>query len=83
MMFKGVKSGSSRNNFFPKNLKGQITIFIILAIFIVAMVALVFIFKDRWIGKGIPSEVEPVYNTLIECLKDDLALGVNVLESQG
>jgi hypothetical protein len=62
--------------------KGQMTIFIILAIFIVAVVVLFFVFKDRF-KNPMPSEVEPVYNSFTTCLKEDLKLGVNVIESQG
>jgi len=63
--------------------RGQVTMFIILAILIVSIVALVFIFKDDLFGKRIPSEISPIYNTLSLCLEKDLATGVSVLESQG
>jgi hypothetical protein len=63
--------------------RGQVTMFIILAILIVSIVALVFIFKDNLFGKRIPSEISPIYNTLSLCLEKDLATGVSVLESQG
>jgi len=63
--------------------RGQVTIFIILAILVVSLVALFFVFKDKLITDKIPSEISPVYNTLVSCLQDDLSIGVNVLESQG
>jgi hypothetical protein len=63
--------------------KGQVTIFIIIAILIVALVVLFFVFKDKIIKDKIPSDISPVYNTLISCLENDLSTGVNVLESQG
>ncbi len=64
--------------------RGQVTIFIILAILIVAGVSLFFIFKDRLFDKnGLPSEIEPIYTTFISCLEQDLELGIKVLESQG
>ena len=63
--------------------RGQVTMFIILAILIVSIVALVFIFKDDLFGKRVPSEISPIYNTLSLCLEKDLATGVSVLESQG
>jgi hypothetical protein len=63
--------------------KGQVTIFIILAILLVAMGTLFFIFKDRIFPNAMPSQVEPVYNTFKNCLEQDLAIGVNVIESQG
>ena len=45
--------------------------------------AVFFVFKDRLFPDRIPSEIEPVYNSFINCLEEDLAVGVNVLESQG
>jgi hypothetical protein len=63
--------------------RGQVTIFIILAILIVALVAVFFIFKDRLIGEKVPSEIAPVYNTFLSCLEQDLITGIGVLESQG
>ncbi|MGY4884625.1 MAG: hypothetical protein ACP5NZ_03545 [Nanobdellota archaeon] len=63
--------------------KGQVTIFIILAIFIVILVALVIIFWDDLFKRQFPSEINPVYNTFKQCLEEDVALGINVLESQG
>lgn len=70
-------------NIFPKNRRAQVTIFIILAVLIVGVVAVFFIFRDGGGKGGIPSEVEPVYKTFIMCLEEDLATGVSVLESQG
>jgi hypothetical protein len=63
--------------------KGQVTIFIIIAIFIISITALFFVFKDSIIKDRIPSEISPIYSTLVSCLENDLSLGVNVLESQG
>lgn len=63
--------------------KGQVTIFIILAIFLVAIVALALIFWDDLFKKDFPSNINPVYNTFKDCLEQDLLLGINVLESQG
>ncbi|HNZ51943.1 MAG TPA: hypothetical protein PLT60_00815 [Candidatus Pacearchaeota archaeon] len=64
--------------------RGQVTIFIILAILIVAGAFLVFVFKDSLFNKGsLPSEIEPIYTTFISCLEQDLERGVKILESQG
>ena len=63
--------------------RGQVAIFIILAILIVAISILIFIFRAKLFHGGVPSEVQPVYNTFTSCLEDDLSLGVQVLESQG
>jgi hypothetical protein len=66
-----------------KTKRGQVTIFIILAILAVSLIALFFIFKDEIIKDRIPSEVSPIYNTLTSCLENDLSAGIGVLESQG
>lgn len=63
--------------------KGQVTIFIIIAIVIVALVALFFIFRDKIISPGPTGEFSKVHNTLLSCLEDDLQTGVYLLESQG
>jgi len=83
MEFKRVKAGIPICSFFSKKIRGQVTIFVILAIIIVAFAALFFIFKDGLGGNRIPSEISPVYNTLVSCLEEDLSIGINVLESRG
>lgn len=65
------------------NNKGQVTIFIIIAILIIAAVGSFFVFKDKLISKNIPSDFEEVYNNFLFCLEEDLSTGINVLESQG
>src|SRR3990167_8710851 len=57
--------------------RGQLTIFIIIAILIVASVAGYFLVKDRIVKKGVPVNIQPIETTLLTCLEDD------VLESQG
>ena len=63
--------------------RGQVTIFIILAILLVAIVAIALIFWDDLFKKEFPSDINPVYTTFKQCLEEDVALGINVLESQG
>ncbi|MCL5018613.1 MAG: hypothetical protein M1416_02505 [Candidatus Pacearchaeota archaeon] len=63
--------------------RGQVTIFIIIAIIIVAGVA-IFLFVWQGISIGqIPSNFEPVYNTFLSCLEDRTMIGIDILESQG
>lgn len=84
MVFKGVKSEVPNHCLFTKKIRGQVTIFIILAILIIAIGTLIFVFRGTLFPSNpVPSGVEPIYNTFVSCLKDDLATGVNVLESQG
>ncbi len=66
-----------------KNKIGQITIFIIIAIILVAVIAGFFIFKDSLISEQIPANIEPVYVSFLSCLEDSTLIGIDVLESQG
>ncbi len=66
-----------------RNSRGQVTIFIIIAILIVAAVVSFFTFREELFGTAIPSEFEPIYNSFLNCLEEDLLTGIDVLESQG
>ena len=75
MILRG-KKGVSR--------KAQVTIFIIIAVVLVALVVGFFIFKDKLFGEtGIPIHMEPVYNSFLGCVEADSVVGINILESQG
>ena len=83
MKFKRGRMSNFDNIFFPKNVKGQTTIFIIIAIILVASVGLFFIVSGGFGRDEVPSEIDPIYNTLTSCLEEDLYLGINILESKG
>jgi len=64
--------------------KGQVTIFIIIAIFLLAAVAAFLIFRNGLpITAQIPAEFQPAYNTFLSCIEDNAQTGINILESQG
>lgn len=63
--------------------RGQVTIFIIVAIVIVSAVVGYFVLRDEFIYSGIPASIEPVYTTFLSCLEQTTSDGINVLESQG
>ena len=63
--------------------KGQVTIFIIIAILIVAGVLIYFIARGSFITTTIPASFEPVYNTFLECVRQDTQTGISILQSQG
>ncbi|MCK5624493.1 hypothetical protein KAI04_01495 [Candidatus Pacearchaeota archaeon] len=65
------------------NKKAQVTIFIILAIIIVAAVAGFFIFRDKISVSNIPVSMQPIYNSFLSCLEEDTLVGANILMSQG
>lgn len=64
--------------------KGQVTIFIIIAIFLLAAVAVYLIYRSSvpTIAQ-IPTEFQPAYNTFLSCIEDNAQAGINILESQG
>jgi hypothetical protein len=63
--------------------RGQITIFIIIAIVLVVGIGGYFLLKDRLIHPDIPISVQPLYSTFIQCLEDEIRIGIDVLGSQG
>jgi len=81
---KGLKE--MRNNgkilFKEDNYRGQVTIFIILAIVIVSAMGLYFTFRGTLTSEKIPSSIEPVYTTFLSCVKGDTSMGISLLESQ-
>ena len=62
---------------------GQVTIFIIIAILLVAVVAGFFVFRGKITTGGIPKNLEPVYTTFLTCIEEDTSAGINILGSQG
>ncbi|MFC1682024.1 hypothetical protein ACFL0X_00205 [Nanoarchaeota archaeon] len=69
--------------FEKRNRRGQLTIFIIVAIFIVVGVVSYFVFRDSISQQEIPVSIEPVYTSFLSCLEEDILQGIDVLESQG
>ncbi len=63
--------------------RGQVTIFIIIAIILIAAVALYFVFRDKISIDNIPSEIEPVYINIISCLEETIEEGVEYLVLHG
>ncbi|MBD3247461.1 hypothetical protein GF378_02465 [Candidatus Pacearchaeota archaeon] len=63
--------------------QAQVTIFIIIAILLVASVAAFFIFRNVVQVAEVPANLEPAYNSFLSCIEEDTLTGINVLESQG
>ena len=70
-------------NFYPKSKRSQVTIFIIIAIIIVSLIGIFFVFRGKIIPEKIPISINPVYNSFLNCLEGYSSEGINVLESQG
>jgi hypothetical protein len=65
------------------NKKAQVTIFVIIAIVILAGVIGYLVFRNNSSGISVPASLEPVYNNFLNCLEEDVLIGIDVLESQG
>jgi len=70
-----------RNRKFYK--KGQVTIFIILAILIIAVIGLFFIFKEDIIKQEVPAELQGVYDYYLSCVEAEAINGATILGQQG
>ena len=73
----------SPHSAFLQNRRGQVTIFIIIAILIVAAVALFFVLREKIVKEEIPLNIQPIENNFLSCLEEDTLTGALVLESQG
>lgn len=65
--------------------RGQVTVFIIIAIVLVIGVGIFFAFKDKLLqsGSSLPADLQPVYTSFLNCIKDKTLVGVSSLETQG
>ncbi len=63
--------------------RGQVTIFIIIAILIVAAFAGYFILRKSFITPTISANLEPVYNAFLFCLEENVLEGITALEARG
>ena len=65
------------------NKKGQVTIFIIIAILIVGSVIAYFMLRDDVGVEGVPSNLAPIYEAFLSCLEDETLVGIDLLGTQG
>jgi hypothetical protein len=65
------------------NKRGQLTIFILIAILIVTAVSSVFILRDSLIFTKIPKNAEPIYNSFFYCLEETGDIATLVVLAQG
>ena len=65
------------------NKKGQVTIFIIIAVLIVAGIALFFLLKDRITLGTIPADFKSIEDYFLDCIQENMQYGVAVLGQQG
>ncbi len=65
------------------NRRGQVTLFVIVAIVIVGGIVSFFAFKDSLFGEKISSEFAPIYAQYEQCIKEESDNAIRLLESQG
>lgn len=63
--------------------RGQITIFIIIAIALLAGIGIYFYAKSGTSISGIPSDFKPVEETFLSCVQDYVKNGIGMLEERG
>jgi hypothetical protein len=63
--------------------KGQLTVFIILAILIAVGIGLFFVFRSDLITPVVPQEIEPVYSFYLSCIEEEVIVGSTILGHQG
>jgi len=68
------------NNF--KTKKAQVSIFIILAIVIVAGIVLVAVFRNNIFPQKVPADIQPVYDYYLSCIENDLSTGAAIMGQQ-
>jgi hypothetical protein len=66
-----------------ENRSGQVTIFIIIAILILAIVIGYLVLSGTLSTRGLPPNIQPAYTNFVTCLEEDVSTGISVLESQG
>lgn len=77
------RTNKVENRFFTKSKKGQITIFVIIALVIVAGIAGYFILKDRIGISKVPAEFQGVYDYYLSCIESETEDGLSLLGTQG
>jgi hypothetical protein len=76
------EGGESQNNF--KCRRAQVSVFVIVAIVILAGIVLYFIFRDAGDGLvGISAELSPVYDYFLGCVELETKLAIQLVGTQG
>jgi hypothetical protein len=73
----------SLSKILPSPKTSQATVFIILAILIVAAIILFFVFRGNLSFGGPPSDLEPVYTFYLNCIEQETQIAANILGQQG
>jgi len=69
-------------NILPNSKRSQVTVFIILAIIIIAGIGLYFAFRGSLFQQKLPAELEPVYSYYLSCIENEAGDGALILGEQ-
>lgn len=74
-----------KNNFYSNRIlkKGQVTIFVIIAIMLVVSVILFFVLRGSIGVVSVPESIQPAYSHFLSCVESETLTAINVLQSQG
>lgn len=63
--------------------RGQVTVFVIIALLVVALIGVFFAFRSNLFGDNIPVTLQPVYSRYSECISQEISNGIKLMQSQG
>lgn len=66
-----------------KNKKGQIALYVIIAIVVVALIVLFFVFRGTLFAPAVPAELQPVFTYYEQCMQEQTRAAVDLASSQG
>jgi hypothetical protein len=72
----------SKPNLLSKSKRSQVTIFIILALIIVAGIGIYFAFRSNLFKQSLPAELDPVYSYYLGCIENEVSNGALILGEQ-
>lgn len=72
----------SKLNLLSKSKRSQVTIFIILALIIVAGIGIYFAFRSNLFKQSLPVELDPVYSYYLSCIENEVSNGALILGEQ-
>jgi hypothetical protein len=63
--------------------RGQISVYIIIAILIISAVGVYFLVREKSTQKEIPAEFEPVQASFLSCIETNAEIGAEILGERG
>jgi hypothetical protein len=71
---------NKRDNY--ANRRGQVTIFIIVAILVIGGIVAYLVFRQNISSVSLPTSIQPVYTTFLSCVEEQTRIGIDLLGNQ-